>query len=211
MALVPACEAALLWQCDPASPTGTSSPAIEAPASGAVGVLDCAYAPLRLSGTAPASSDAFWQLWTPNKALGLTGVRAAYAIAPEEGDAALGEMLEALMPSWPIGAHGVALLQSWTQGPVQQWLQASLPVLRLWKASQLALCESLDWRCLPGDASFFCAAPRTKDLPALLRHLRAQGIKLRDVGSLGLAGHVRLNVLPPASQQALGTALGHWP
>ena len=29
-----------------------------------------------------ARRDRVWQLWTPNKALGLTGVRAAYAITP---------------------------------------------------------------------------------------------------------------------------------
>jgi histidinol-phosphate aminotransferase len=151
-----------------------------------------------------------WQLWTPNKALGLTGVRAAYAIAPLDADAALCDMLHALMPSWPVGAHGVALLHTWTQPAVQQWLHDSLPLLRTWKAAQVAICESLNWRCLPSNTSFFCAEPATKDLPAMLRHLRAQGIKLRDATSMGLPGHVRLNVLPPASQQALRTALMHW-
>lgn len=208
LTLMPASAAQLLWQCDPASPSGQSAELIE-PAPGAVGVLDCAYAPLRLTGSA-RSCEALWQLWTPNKALGLTGLRAAYAIAPVDGDEALQELLDALMPSWPIGAHGVALLQSWTQPAVQQWLRDSLPLLRDWKASQVELCERLNWRCLASDASFFCAEPATKDGPAMLRHLRAQGIKLRDASSLGLPGHVRLNVLPPASQQALHTALVHW-
>jgi histidinol-phosphate aminotransferase len=36
--------------------------------------------------------------------------------------------------------------------------------------------------------------------------LRAHGIKLRDTASFGLPGHVRLGVLPPASQQALRRA-----
>jgi histidinol-phosphate aminotransferase len=46
-------------------------------------VLDCAYRPLWLEDEPPERNlDAVWQLWTPNKALGMTGVRAAYAIAP---------------------------------------------------------------------------------------------------------------------------------
>ncbi len=78
-------------------------------------VLDLAYAPLRLSGTSPwsaAQRDQAWQLWTPNKALGLTGVRAAYAIAPLGAEAAA-QQVQQLCPSWPVGAHGVALLQAW--------------------------------------------------------------------------------------------------
>ena len=208
-------DAQLVWHADPASPTGQSMPAPGLP-PGAVGVLDAAYAPLRLSGEAAAgegtASEGYWQLWTPNKALGLTGVRAAYALAPPAHDESLARTLDALMPSWPIGAHGVALLRSWTEPDVQQWLAGCLPLLRAWKLRQLAMCESLGWRCLPGDASFFCAEPVARpDLPSLLAHLRAaHGIKLRDTTSLGLAGHVRLNVMPPASQDALRQALLHW-
>jgi histidinol-phosphate aminotransferase len=41
--------------------------------------------PLRLDGRPwpPPGRLGLWQLWTPNKALGLTGVRAAYAMAPQ--------------------------------------------------------------------------------------------------------------------------------
>ncbi len=48
-------------------------------------LLDRAYEPLRLEGALPidqAALDRVWQLWTPNKVLGLPGIRAAYAIAP---------------------------------------------------------------------------------------------------------------------------------
>jgi histidinol-phosphate aminotransferase len=214
MRLVAPADAQLVWHADPASPTGQAAP-IPLLAPGVVGVIDAAYAPLRLSGEAVASEgtacEGYWQLWTPNKALGLTGVRAAYALAPRAQDESLSLALDALMPSWPIGAHGVALLQSWIEPEVQQWLAGCLPLLREWKLRQLAMCESLGWRCLPGDASFFCAEPATADLQSLLLHLRAvHGIKLRDTASLGLAGHVRLNVMPPASQDALRQALLHW-
>jgi len=207
----PAAQASLLWHADPDSPRGRT---LAAPPlrRGAIGVLDMAYAPLRLQGDAVQDA-LYWRLWTPNKALGLTGVRAAYALAPAvERDDAVAPQLEALMPSWPIGAHGVAMLHHWTLESTQHWLRDCLPVLREWKARQIATCESLGWACLPSDASFFCAAPSTQDLPALLAYLRsAHGIKLRDATSLGLPGFVRLNVLSPASQDALREALLHRP
>ena len=150
-----------------------------------------------------AQRNCIWQLWTPNKAMGLTGIRAAYAIAPEDTAAApLMQRLERLAPSWPLGTHGVALLETWTGDEAQAWLAQSLQTLRDWKAQQRALCASLGWHGLPSDANFFCA--RT-DRPYLLlaAALRAEGIKLRDCASFGLPGFVRLGVLPPQSQQAL--------
>jgi len=168
-------------------------------------VLDCAYAPLRLDGLATALPAGVWQLWSPNKALGLTGVRAAYAIAPA---AALADgsvaALQALAPSWPVGADGVALLTAWVQADTQAWLAGTLATLRDWKAAQLRLCADMGWAVLPGSlANFFTARPPVQDLPALLQALRAQGIKLRDCASFGLPGHVRLGVLAPEAQQAL--------
>jgi len=173
-------------------------------------VLDCAYRPLRLEGQGPGLLDTVWRMWTPNKALGLTGVRAAYAIAPQgaEADAAA---LAALAPSWPVGAHGVALLQAWVQPPVQRWLDECLPVLRDWKARQAALCAAMGWEVLAdSQANYFCARPPVAALPGLLNHLRAQGIKLRDCASFGLPGVVRLGVLAAEAQQALASAWEGW-
>ena len=116
----------LQWACEPSSPLGRADPVLTAWTEGpaALRVLDCAYAPLQLhdgGGMAPwAGAPAMppglrcWQLWTPNKALGLTGVRAAYAVAPEGADGDV-QALQALAPSWAVGAHGVALLQAWVQ------------------------------------------------------------------------------------------------
>jgi len=210
-------RAALVWCCDPSSPLGQSQPALAARVDGlaadATGVLDLAYEPLRLQGRVgltAAQRDRLWQLWTPNKALGLTGVRAAYAIAPAHAHAAddvLNAVL-ALAPSWPLGAHGVALLQSWVAPATQAWLAASRDTLRAWKLHQLALCEYvLGWACEPSEGNFFCTRPATIDLPALAARLRQQGIKLRDTASFGLPGRVRLAVLPPAAQDALHAAV----
>jgi histidinol-phosphate aminotransferase len=174
-------------------------------------VLDSAYAPLRLSGSPlyPAEPlPAAWQLHTPNKALGLTGVRAAYAIAPLDADEDV-LALEQLCPTWPVGAHGVALLQAWTHPATQAWLTHSRATLRDWKAQQIALCTSLGWSCRPSDANFFCTQPtlpRALTLAQALGELRAAGFKLRDTTSFHLPGLVRLGVLPPPAQTALKAA-----
>ena len=211
----------LAWACEPSSPLGLAhttwpqwlfNPA--PPADGLAAamrpepaplLLDCAYEPLRLQGTPSlnaAQRNRVWQLWTPNKALGLTGVRAAYAIAPQSAPA-LVAALERLSPSWPVGAHGVAMLQAWVQPEVQAWLAGTLPTLRDWKARQIVLLEALGWHCLPSDGNFFCARPPRMDV---LTPLRCAGIKLRDASSFGLPGHVRVGVLSPAAQDALELA-----
>lgn len=211
-----AAPARLHWACEPSSPLGVPEtmwgdwPHSAAPRGGepAWHVLDCAYRPLWLEGTAPQrDSDALWQLWTPNKALGMTGVRAAYAIAPVHASAQALQALRWLAPSWVVGAHGVAMLQAWVTPQVQQWLAHSLQQLRDWKAQQLALCARLDWQVVPGhQANYFVARLPVGDMTARLAAWRAQGIKLRDCASFGLPGHVRLGVLPPASQAALEQA-----
>lgn len=199
----------LEWACEPASPLGGVDLqrarwllASDGTDAQALRVLDCAYAPLRLDGTPwPAAAPGVWQLWTPNKALGLTGIRAAYAIAPHADAAA---RLAALAPSWPVGAHGVALLDAWVKPSVQQWLADCLPTLCAWKARQQALCAALGWAEWQGSsANFFCARPTHAQLQARLVALRAAGIKLRECSSFGLPGVLRLGVLPPSAQDAL--------
>lgn len=204
----------LVWACDPASPLGIAQPGlaerIEALPADTPLVLDRAYEPLRLQG-APALQARhlarIWQLWSPNKALGLTGVRGAYAIAPEgAAQRGLRQQVQRLAPSWPLGAHAVAMLHSWATPATQHWVSGCLPTLRDWKAQQQALCRALGWQVLGSEANYFCAVPNTDALPSALQQLRAAGIKLRDCASFGLPGHVRLGVRPPQSQAALRAA-----
>lgn len=213
--LAAAQQAQLRWACDPSSPMGGAHAALDQLlGADALCVLDRAYEPLRLSAALALPDTAlqeFWQLWTPNKALGLTGVRAAYVIAPPGADAVVAQ-LEGLAPSWPVGAHGVAMLQAWTAPETQAWLTGTLPILRAWKTRQIALCESLAWTCLPSDANFFCARPvlpASLSLQQALAALRARGIKLRDTTSFGLPGQLRLSVMPPDAQDALHNAWQH--
>jgi len=208
--------AQLVWTCEPSSPLGQAHS--EWPVAllhGLAGarptlVLDCAYAPLRLGGQLrlnAAQQDAVWRLVSPNKALALTGVRAAYAIAP--ADAPLdAQQLDAMAPSWPVGAHGAAMLLAWTLAPVQEWLVHCLPTLAGWKAHLVRLLQDRGWDCLHSDSAFFCAKPPASvDLPALLAFLRTHGIQLRDATSLGMPGYVRLSAQPPDAQAALAAAL----
>ena len=217
--------AGLIWHCEPSSPLGqVHADAVEI-SSKAIHVLDLAYAPLQLSGGAAVDSrlrgndgantcgnggfhDAVWQIYSPNKALGLTGVRAAYAIAPL-GSEQMVNQLNGLSASWPLGAHGVALLESWVSADAQTWLADSLLTLRVWKIRQTALLESLGWTCQPSVTNFFCATPKLTDgltLKRALTALRNHSIKLRDTTSFGLSGQVRLSVQPPAAQDVLREA-----
>lgn len=195
--------ARLVWHTQPGSPLGESRPAPPV-RSDALLIVDRAYAPLRLHGIECELPSTAWQLWSPNKALGLTGVRGAYVIAPH-GLEDLQAALVSLAPSWPLGAHSVAMLQAWAEDATQQWVQGSLVTLRAWKQQQIEACEALGWVCEPSDTPFYVARwDGVADAPAqLLPRLRALGLKLRDATSLGLPGHVRLSVQPPEAQHAL--------
>lgn len=202
--------AQLVWLCDPGSPLGQgeSPAAVRAVLDGAprTVVLDQAYAPLRLQGRSALDDpqlDRVWQLWSPNKALGLTGVRAAYAVAPRGSEAAVAA-LDAMAPSWPVGAHGEAMLLAWTQPAVQDWVASSRRRLALWAQGLRALLVQHGWTCAPSDTAFGCARPpRPLDATAL----RARGVKLRDATSFGLPGWWRLSAQQPPALAALDEAL----
>ena len=202
----------LVWQCDPSSPLGQPVPdlggRIDALAPSSTCVLDLAYEPLRLDGglgLTPAQCDRVWRMWTPNKALGLTGVRAAYAIAPLDGPD-LREGVARLAPSWSVGGHGVALLDGWRRASAQDWLARSREVLRGWRASQWRVCAELGWETRAGVANFLCVDPGVDDVGLWAGALRARRIKVRDAASFGLPGLCRVAVLPPPAQEALRAA-----
>ena len=201
-----------VWLCDPGSPLGENesdahvSAARRAATAGAVVVVDLAYDPLRLSGRgilARWGADWLWQLWSPNKALGLTGVRGAYLIAPAGARAALDEM-HALGPSWPVGAHGVAMLHAWCDPACEPWLAACRETLAQWR---VALAERLGcrgWVVRPSQTPYFVARPPR---PIDANALRVHGVKLRDTASFGWPGWWRLSAQPPAAIDALERAL----
>lgn len=219
----------LQWACEPASPTGQSDAALacwlaepNATENALWRVCDCAYLPLRLDSKTARDwlhrgrnmQPSCWQMYSPNKALGLTGVRAAYAIAPlpdsTQGEAIVQAMvaqLNALAPSWPLGSHGVAMLMAWVQDDCQRWLDASRIRLTQYRHWQQALCARMGWEVMDGSlANYLLARPPVVDLPQALLRLRKAGIKLRDCSSFGLPGWVRLGVQTPEAQDALEAA-----
>jgi histidinol-phosphate aminotransferase len=229
-------QAHLIWACEPSSPLGQTHEHLvqlietqqQLPTQAIV--LDCAYQPLRLSDKPSLNteqSDQVWQLYSPNKALGLTGIRGAYAIAPNEKtsstashNARLKMRLQQLAASWPVGAHAHTMLNAWTQPETQAWLAQSLLSLADWKAQQIQACEHLGWRVLNSNANFFCVFPQdpnsSKKISTyiknstssnysiqLAQYLRLHGIKVRTTDSFGLAHHFRLGVRAPEAQAAL--------
>lgn len=204
-------DAGLIWHAEPDSPFGRANldwdSVFVALRPEQWLLLDCAYAPLRLEGvsqlTAP-QRDRLWQVWTPNKALGLVGVRGAYAVAPSAEAAAI-VSLNHRAPSWVLGAHAVAMLDVWTETETQNWLEQSRATLRQWKARQVALIRDFGWRVEEGVANFMVV--RHPGMSGLVASLRAHDIKLRDTSSFGVPDAARLGVLAPEAQDALATAL----
>jgi histidinol-phosphate aminotransferase len=194
---------ALVWICEPCNPTGASVPAWpELDGLDALVIVDRAYEPLRLEGGACALPRGAWQLVCPNKALGLTGIRAGYAIAPQ-ADAIWAHALS-LAPSWVLSAEGVAMLAHWQTDDTQAWLADARATLRRWSAAQRALLAGLGWLQRPSCTNFWLARPPRA---GLVPRLRQRGIRVRDATSFGLPGWVRLSAQPPAAQQALQQAL----
>jgi histidinol-phosphate aminotransferase len=173
-------------------------------------VLDAVYAPLRLHGDdlwQRTARDQVFELHSPNKALGLPGVRGAYAIAPLHAAwpvTAWCDALQAAQPSWPLGSHAVALLNCWTEPATQAWLQDSLHTLRGWTGVLREGLAALGLQPSPSVTPFLCARrPAAADAATL----RTRGLAVRDTASFGLPGHMRVSAQPPEALAALLTTL----
>jgi histidinol-phosphate aminotransferase len=208
---------ALVWITEPASPTGQSLPAelwslllVRAHMGGACMVLDRAYEPLRLYGRDPVPTEVAqqcWQMFSPNKALGVTGIRAGWMVAPESNAFNHREQVRALASSWVLSAEGVGLLHAWCDEDLQSWLAHSRAALRQWRQAQRDQLAQLGWEQEDGDSvtPFWLARPLTTiaDWPERQAQLRQASIKLRDARSFGLPGWVRISTQSPATVAAL--------
>jgi histidinol-phosphate aminotransferase len=201
--------ATLRWCADPGSPLGQDAPPPHDPAA-TLTVLDAAYAPLRLSGAprwSSAAEEAVFRLYSPNKALGLPGIRGAYVIAPAGAAWPLQDWCEALgaaEPSWPLGAHAVGLLECWTEPDTQAWLADARTTLRAWTASLRDGLADLGLQPAPSVTPFLCARRPASIEPATLRR---HGLAVRDTTSFGLPGWMRVSAQPPQALDALHSVL----
>jgi histidinol-phosphate aminotransferase len=207
--------ATLRWQAEPSSPLGRDDPPPAQPGACAT-VLDAVYAPLRMQGTPTwtrAAQDAVFVLNSPNKALGLTGVRGAYAIAPDASLAAGFDVeawcaaLERAAPSWLLSAQADAMLRCWATPEVQQWVAGSRPLLAEWRGQMQQQLTDRGFAIEPSVTPFFVVRPPLLIARQAVQALRRCGVAVRDTGSFGLPGAWRLSAQAPAAQAALWQAL----
>lgn len=191
--------------CWPNNPTGELWPLdfISAAADAGPLVVDVAYAPLcdarHAAGIEDAAGSAY-RLHSPNKAFGLTGVRAAYLIAPR-----VDPHLANAAPSWVIGRDAVAFLQAACEDRARDWLAQGLPQIRRWRTRLAASLRQLDVPVRESPATFLLA--NVKDATRITRCLRERDVRVRDCSSFGLRHWIRVSAQPPAAQRALLTAL----
>lgn len=194
--------AALAFLCVPNTPDGSvADPARLADAATDAGcrlLVDVAYHPL--SQIRPQLPDHAWQLWAPNKAHGVTGVRAAYLVTDAAAAARLGRA-----PSWVLSAHGAAFLATLPSAAAQRWVADTRATLWQWRDE---LADRLIAAGVPvtvGAANFLLA--HVGDATGTAARLRRDGIRVRDATSFGLPDALRLSAQPPAAQEALLAAL----
>lgn len=194
--------AALAFLCVPNSPDGRIDDvrrmAAAASAAGCRLVLDLAYYPL--SQQRPPLPPGAWQLWAPNKMHGLTGVRAAYLLAPARDAARL-----ARAPSWVVSAHGAAFLAALPGAAAQQWVASTRETLWCWRDRLAARLDAAGVPVTAGPANFVLAS--VAGATTTTAHLRRAGIRVRDATSFGLPNALRLSAQPPDAQDALLAAL----
>ncbi len=199
----------LRWLADPSSPLGQDC-ALPPQPGACPTVLDAVYAPLRLTGVSAwgrAALDAVFVLHSPNKALGLTGVRGAYAVAPLSASYDLQACCRALddaAPSWPWSAQAEAMLANWATQAAQDWVAQSRQLLAMWKAELQQGLAARGFVLLPSKTPYFVARPSQLLDPT---ELREHGVAVRDAASFGLSGCWRVSAQGPQAQEALTRAL----
>lgn len=204
----------LRWFAAPSSPLGADAPPPWADATACPSVLDAVYAPLRLGvkpNWLPHALERCFVLHSPNKALGLAGVRGAYAIAPRAAAYDIERCCRALhaaAPSWPLSAHGDAMLRCWAGDAAQAWLRQSHFSLARWTQQLREALAVRGFTCRPSVTPFFVVHPPRPIDP---RRLRSAGIGMRDAASFGLNGCWRVSAQPPQAQRALLHALDSLP
>ncbi|WP_347242064.1 aminotransferase class I/II-fold pyridoxal phosphate-dependent enzyme [Thermus sp.] len=190
-------RSSLAFLCVPNNPTGEVYPFLEEAARRAGGalVLDLAYYDL-MESPPPLPQGAF-RLYSPNKAHGLTGVRAGYLVAPLDLT-----HFQNLAPSWPLSVYGEALLQAHLDPEARAWLEESKrELLRLRRLLAQGL-RDLGLEVRESPANFLLV--RVGKATEVARALRERGLRVRDATSFGLPEWLRLSA---QREEAIGALL----
>ncbi len=193
----------LAFLCVPNNPSGEIYPFLDLAAeiaaeSGVSLVLDLAYLPLSERSYVPKAS--VWRLYAPNKAHGLTGVRAGYLLAPRDL-----APFRHLASSWVLSVFGETFLRASLRPEAQAWLARTRGVLWAWRRELAQGLRELGLEVREGEANFLLV--RVPGSVAISRKLRARGIRVREAGSLGLSGWLRLSAQSPEARGALLSVL----
>ncbi|MCL6527264.1 MAG: histidinol-phosphate aminotransferase family protein [Thermaceae bacterium] len=192
-------RATLAFLCVPNNPTGEVYGFLQEAAEVAQQhpvtlVLDLAYHPL--SQKPPPLPPTAWQLHSPNKAHGLTGVRAGYLLAPHDL-----HHFRDLAPSWVLGVHGEAMLRAVVQTPSLDWVARTREALWGLRSELAAGLRGLGLEVRESEANFLMV--KVGRATAVAQALRARGLRVRDCTGFGLPEWLRLSAQQPEAQTEL--------
>ncbi len=193
-------KSSLAFLCVPNNPTGGVYPFLEEAARRAGGalVLDLAYYDL-MESPPPLPQTAF-RLYSPNKAHGLTGVRAGYLLAPLDLT-----HFQNLAPSWPLSVYGEAFLHAHLDPEARAWLEGSKRELFRLRGLLAEGLRGLGLEVRESPANFLMV--RVGRATEVARALRERGIRVRDCTSFGLPEWLRLSAQREEAIRALLLAL----
>jgi histidinol-phosphate aminotransferase len=201
----------LAFLCHPNNPTGKSysddfleTVSELAHQCDAIVVIDLAYRELILTANIEPEDIPLrlWQIHSPGKAHGITGVRAGYLISPE-GE--VGDDFRDRTHSWVLSIHGEAFLRSCLTSESAQWLASQIPELRQWRNRFREELKKINLNMLDSDTNF--GVVNVKNAAIVTRKLREAGIRVRDCTSFGLPEYIRLSTQDPIARSALMRAL----
>jgi histidinol-phosphate/aromatic aminotransferase/cobyric acid decarboxylase-like protein len=169
--------AAPRWRSDPHSPSGRlAGPDDEA------GVWDEAFLPLAAGLWTRGRPG--WALGSMTKPFACPGLRLGYAVAPDERAAAA---VRGARPAWTVDGLACALLPELVaRADPPGWTAA----VRRARAELEAVLAAHGRRALPSDAPWVLVP----DAAGLRDALARRAVVVRDCGSFGLPGHVRIAV-----------------
>ena len=190
-------RSSIAFLCLPNNPTGEVYPFLEEAVRRAGGalVLDLAYFPLME--TPPSLPQGAWLLYSPNKAHGLTGVRAGYLVAPLDLT-----VFQNLAPSWPVSVYGEGLLERQLDPRAQAWLESTRKELHRLRGLLAQGLRELGLEVRESPANFLLV--RVGRATEVARALREKGIRVRDATSFGLPEWLRLSA---GREEAIGALL----